>query len=74
MNQIEKTPEVRLYTLSIDQAEYCLINPPYSVEDMVIDEVASHLYRLRYVARVDMRRTAPGAITQSLCTRERKTR
>lgn len=76
MKHTEDPPRVLRYTLavSVDPNEYSANNSPYCVEDMVLDEVASYLYTVRYVVDVDIRRSSAGASRPSLSIHHRRDR
>ena len=61
-------------SISIDPRHYLYLNSQTSPEDMVVDEVCSSLYSLRYVTRVDMRHSWLGARDRSLFVLERSSR
>jgi hypothetical protein len=61
-------------SLSIDTSQYPPSNSAYGLEDMLVDEVCSSLYSLRYVTSVDMRRSPLGARDRSLFVLERSSR
>ena len=76
MNHEEEERKTLLYSLaiSIDLAEYSSLRPSYCVEDVVVDELASYLYSLRYVAHVDIRRSLAGASRPPFSIQQRSSR
>lgn len=61
-------------SVSIDSRHYLSLSASASPEDMVVDEVCSSLYSLRYVMSVDMRRSPLGARDRSLLVLERSSK
>ena len=76
MNDEEGERKTFRYTLaiSIDLAEYSSLTRSYCVEDLVVDELASYLYTLRYVAHVDIRRSFRSASRPPFSIQQRRSR